>query len=97
MGLRCSAADPRALLRYFGSCRVVGFRVQTSTFEGIIVQIFIFMVLRESYDWLINYFYATINLSSRTMQFSVTVKGVIVFFGPACCEVSSDFLEELKT
>lgn len=85
------------LATIFWKLRDVGFRVQTSTFEGIIVQIFILTVLRKSYDWLINYFYATINLSSRTMQFSITVKGVIVFFGPACCEVSSDFLEELKT
>lgn len=99
------AFDGSAMLRWrssglatiFWKLQDAGFRVKTSAFERIIVQIFIMQILCKSYDWLINYLYATINLSSRTMEFSLTVKGLIVFFGPACCQVSSNFLEELKT
>lgn len=58
------AFDGFAMLRWrssglatiFWKLQDVGFRVKTSTFEGIIAQIFIVKILCKSHDWLINYF-----------------------------------------
>lgn len=79
------AFDGSAMLRWrssglatiFWKLQDAGFRVKTSTFEGIIVRIFIMQILCKSYDWLINYLYATINLSSRTMEFSLSLLRVL--------------------